>query len=173
LLLIKIYPEINWNIFTCRKTVPRGFWDSAENKRKFIEKIRRDFDIKSSEEWSRISREQIFKFRGAGVLSKTGNLRGVLRDVFPNQEWRDEKFMRRNKKARQRWLTLKISEIFENFEVIEDFKNTEISKKAGLSVEIDIFIPELKLGFEYQGEHHFEETQGRDLGLLRNKNSGM
>jgi len=33
-------------------------------------------------------------------------------------------------------------------------------------VEIDIFIPELKLGFEYQGEHHFEENSRAGFGSI-------
>lgn len=55
-----------------------------------------------------------------------------------------------------------VKEIFVEREIIFHYRGKELE-----GLEIDIFIPSLKLGFEYQGQQHFKNVQhwGGELGL--------
>jgi len=86
-----------------------------------------------------LSRNQISPIRGAGTIFKN-KLFSMLRIILADEEWENNyNFSKINKKSRQRWLFLKIQEIFFEFEVLEDFTQTKMSKKVGFSVELDIF----------------------------------
>jgi hypothetical protein len=39
--------------------------------------------------------------------------------------------------------------------VHEDFLHPDLHFESGLSIQLDIFLPDLLLAFEYQGEQHF------------------
>jgi hypothetical protein len=42
-------------------------------------------------------------------------------------------------------------------EVLEDYHHADILFKSGRPIQLDIYLPEKKLAFEYQGEHHFQD----------------
>ena len=43
-------------------------------------------------------------------------------------------------------------------EIYEDYGHKQLSNSIGRVVELDVYIPELHLGFEYQGEQHYKPT---------------
>jgi hypothetical protein len=40
-------------------------------------------------------------------------------------------------------------------EIIENYKDSKFQRVNGTIIELDIYLPEEKLAFEYQGQHHF------------------
>ena len=40
----------------------------------------------------------------------------------------------------------------------EDYKHPKVKFKSRKSTELDVYIPELNLALEYQGEHHFRNV---------------
>lgn len=79
--------------------------------------------------------------------------------VYPSVKWEEEKFAAKNKKAEQRLLLVLVQELFPGKEILEDYKHPAIGleKSRGKKAELDIFIPELNLAFEYQGEQHYRD----------------
>ena len=51
-----------------------------------------------------------------------------------------------------------VKEIFSNEEVVYDYRHPDLRfKKSNAKMELDIWLPNLSLGIEYQGEQHYEE----------------
>lgn len=68
-----------------------------------------------------------------------------------------------SKRATQRLLVNTVRKIFPNSTLIEEHKSSELffnpssATAAPRSMELDIYLPELKLAFEFQGAHHYED----------------
>jgi len=63
------------------------------------------------------------------------------------------------------------SGIFINEEVVEEFHDKKILRQSGFPLEFDLFLPNLKLAFEYQGEQHFREIPAAGFGTLDSRKS--
>jgi len=61
-VLIKIYPEIKWDVFSCRKIIPHHFWNSIENQRKFLDKITEKYNLKIQSDWVKINLNELPEF---------------------------------------------------------------------------------------------------------------
>ena len=68
----------------------------------------------------------------------------------------------RLKKSEQRWLFLCIKKIYSNiYLILEDYvSSSHTFENSGIGIEIDIFIPALNLGLEYNGEQHYDDIPG-------------
>ena len=62
------------------------------------------------------------------------------------------------KKSSQRLLYVTVKKLFPDAAVIEEYREEGITGKTGAPLELDVFVPQLKLAFEYQGRQHFEDT---------------
>jgi len=153
-VLNTIYPEFNWNP-SVEISFPKYFWRSEKFLNKVIQKLQHHFLINSKKDWYRLSHVQIREIFGREI--KHTKITGMLRNIFPEESWTYAKFSHRNKKARQRWLFVQISQIFRNHVILEDFRPKELFQSTGTLVELDIFLPKLNLGFEFHGEQHFLE----------------
>jgi len=153
-MLQKIYPEINWHVFD-RKHIPHGFRNSPQYQRNYLSDLQRNFFIQNKDDWYRLSCEQISQAMGREMKKK--NLLEMLRNNFPEEDWNLGELSKRNKKARQRWLFLKIQEIFNTEEILENIRHKSVKRNSGTLLELDIFFPNLDFALEFHGEQHYQE----------------
>ena len=59
-IISSLIPEPNWLPWKFH-AVPRGYWDILENQRKFVEWLGKELNIKTQEEWYKVSSQVIFK----------------------------------------------------------------------------------------------------------------
>jgi len=92
----------------------------------------------------------------------------ILQNIFPEEEWHPVEISRKNKKSRQRWLFLKIQEIFKNEVIHENYKH-ELKWNSGYFMEFDIYLPEKKLAIEFHGEQHYSEIPSAGFSGLKER----
>ena len=153
-----LYPELEkeWNPLLVRKNVSRNYWNNLDNIKQFLIKFENEFEINDKEDYYRISINQFKYFGGAGILKKYNfKFISLLKDVYPDFNWNEEKLKFTNKLAEQRRLFILVKRLYPKFQVIENFLFSPVVTSG---FEIDVYIPELKLGFEYQGIQHFKDS---------------
>lgn len=102
-----IFPEQTWNRVLCRPVVPPGYWECADNVREFLELLRREVDVKSQDDWYRISGEEVGRLHG-GSLLKQMTLLEALRKAYPGMRWEERDTP---KKSSQRQLFVALSRL--------------------------------------------------------------
>eukprot|EP01118_Nematostelium_gracile_P014723 TRINITY_DN5803_c0_g1_i1.p1 TRINITY_DN5803_c0_g1~~TRINITY_DN5803_c0_g1_i1.p1 ORF type:complete len:422 (-),score=70.29 TRINITY_DN5803_c0_g1_i1:16-1281(-) len=157
-MLKNLYPNYQWRRWRF-KPLSNYCWtflDTLEGKKDFVEYLSERFQISRTDDWYRISLEQMFSIIPKTVLEKY-SLFSLLEAVFPDYPWEQEKFNRKQMKASQRNLAKLVQQLFPSSEIKENFWDPSICTKTGRTLELDIFLPKEKLALEYQGEGHFHE----------------
>eukprot|EP00011_Vannellida_sp_DIVA3-517-6-12_P001220 CAMPEP_0114609758 /NCGR_PEP_ID=MMETSP0168-20121206/3251_1 /TAXON_ID=95228 ORGANISM="Vannella sp., Strain DIVA3 517/6/12" /NCGR_SAMPLE_ID=MMETSP0168 /ASSEMBLY_ACC=CAM_ASM_000044 /LENGTH=525 /DNA_ID=CAMNT_0001820681 /DNA_START=1 /DNA_END=1578 /DNA_ORIENTATION=+ len=83
------FPEQDLEPFLCRPQVPKGFWDDAANKRRFMDYVAKQHSVASQADWKRVSTRDIARLGGARLLRGHGNVVELLKAAYPEQEWEE------------------------------------------------------------------------------------
>jgi len=159
------FPEYNWNFDRFERKSEQGFWKSESVQREVMDRIGSALEIKSWEDWYSVRVEDVSRLGAQSLLIYYGNsLIRALMAIYPEHPWNlqsavpssSTKTVPSKSQSRAfasvRQLFPHVHDIHFNY-VIEDLKfgDTEFS------MEFDIFIPSLKLAFEYHGQQHYSE----------------
>ena len=144
---------------------PPGYWDEESNILQFLVELKEKFNLKSSDDWLRLSKNQIQTHGGDGLLEKF-SLHQIIQ--FYNPEFMYDKqystYLKSSstfiKRSSQRWLFLQIKKLFPHEEIVEDFFHNEIYRQTGTPVQFDVFLVHKNIAFEYHGKHHYEDSPG-------------
>ena len=135
-----------------------GYWDNQENIDNFLSKIKEKYNLKTPEDWKRVSKTQIIQEGGSGLL--TNKIYSTIKIKFENEEEISiSKLLARSveKRSSQRWLFLQIKKLYPHEEIIEDYFHSDISRQSGFTVQFDIFMIERNIAIEYHGQQHYED----------------
>ena len=144
---------------------PPGYWENRENITNFIDSFKIKYDLKSKDDWNRISKQQIYEQGGRGLLkasqnpefiSKTENIPEIS-ELTSTKQNNQSNSTAKLKRSSQRWLFLQIQKIFTGEEIVEDYFHPEISRKSGFNVQFDVYLTNKKIAFEYHGKQHYED----------------
>ena len=86
-LLQSVYPEFSWDPLLHTNRVPHKFWQSMENKRKFMDSIAADLSLKSPSDWKGVTYNMIEEYGGAAILHQYPTLMDLFKDVYPEYSW--------------------------------------------------------------------------------------
>ena len=111
--------------------------------------------IRNPEDWYKTTGKEFASNGGGGLLTEyyQGSPSAAVMEYLPDYNWHREKFSFRKKRQKQLYRIIK--RIFIGYEVKWDFKHPQLRfVETQRNMELDIFITELGLAIEYQGEQH-------------------
>jgi len=83
-MLQAIYPEQGFTAANCRGRMPQGYWKSEENRRSFLEKLAAAHDVRTADDWAKVTPEHVTRAGGAVLLHMHGNsLQKAVAVAFP------------------------------------------------------------------------------------------
>jgi len=83
--LSDLYPEQGLEAAQCRPKLPQGYWQSAANRRAFMERVAAAHGVRTAADWKKVGQEQLREAGGGGLLARYGNnVLALLRDVYPD-----------------------------------------------------------------------------------------
>ena len=147
-------------LFSDSKHKSSSYWNNDNNIQLFIQKLKDKYNIKSENDWKRISKTQIRSAGGSGLLAKHFNHDEKRNLIEKNPELIYISGSCISDRPAQRWLFLQIQKLFPDDEIVEDFFHNEISRQSGFNVQFDIFIINRNIAFEYHGKQHYEDLSG-------------
>eukprot|EP01127_Copromyxa_protea_P011086 TRINITY_DN2768_c0_g1_i1.p1 TRINITY_DN2768_c0_g1~~TRINITY_DN2768_c0_g1_i1.p1 ORF type:complete len:426 (-),score=84.35 TRINITY_DN2768_c0_g1_i1:1313-2590(-) len=156
-LLKILYPLENWKS-SALLNVPQDTWKDPKKTRDFLEALEPSLFISKKEDWYYVGLKHL-KLVGAGsCLSHFSNrIANMLQFGFPEIAWDPKMFSNRRKQASQRWLFQLATQLFQGKEIIYNYRFNPADGETILAtnMEFDIWLPELRIAMEYQGEHHY------------------
>ena len=169
--------------FYNKKPKPAGYWENERNRNHFFESLAHKYNLKTPQDWKRISLHQIVSHGGHWLFYSNNEYLEKTKITFdiPNTENNTntekttyhlkELISEINyKRSAQRWLFLQVQKIFPHEEIVEDYFHSEISRDTGFSVQFDIFLIRKNIAIEYHGIQHYEDVSKRFASLEMYKN---
>lgn len=153
-MLTEVFPDHKWQIWRFQQ-VPKGFYDNLDNKRDYFDWLEDELEIKELSDWYRISLDQIAKIGPTTLFKKYDGIANVVRKIYPdyNWDWTTKVF-----RASQWRLKRLVERLFPNHPVKEEYTDRELVYPSGGKMLLDLYISEIKLAFEYQGQQHYYEV---------------
>ena len=145
------------------------FWNDKQNRQQFIDKLKLKYNLKTPEDWKRLSEFQIksqggyWLFYNNMKFMKEINITFKIKDklnVESHVSYSLKDLLVSNalsKRSSQRWLFLQVQKLFPGEEIVEDYFHSDISRETGCSVQFDIFLIKRNIAIEYHGIQHYED----------------
>eukprot|EP01114_Cavostelium_apophysatum_P005470 TRINITY_DN1649_c1_g4_i2.p1 TRINITY_DN1649_c1_g4~~TRINITY_DN1649_c1_g4_i2.p1 ORF type:complete len:470 (+),score=99.43 TRINITY_DN1649_c1_g4_i2:214-1623(+) len=176
-----VYPQYDFQQFPPRAAV--GYWRDLNRQRELMNEIGEKLNIRTWSDWYGVQTNHVAQCGGQPILKLYGtSLAAALKSIFPEYAWRFEQTPQKKSewwknnakflgKAHLRMYEILQSEIFgEVSDVFVNYLHPSFTfTESKNPMEFDVFIPSLKLCFEYHGEQHFSGAEDELLQRQRNK----
>ncbi len=88
-MLKTLLPEFNWDPLQFKRA-PQRYWDDEDNQKAFFERLRKELNLQSSEDWDTISNQTLVEYRGSSLLRKYSGSKMLLKKFAPEfiAKWR-------------------------------------------------------------------------------------
>ena len=159
-LRLQACPELKDTIKIFKKPKKmNGFWNKHENIIQFLDEFKKEYNLRSIEDWNRISLRQIKSFGGSALINKLSLLQ-LMKIAFPNSEdkWGRINNSKKDKRSSQRWLFLQVQKLFPGCEIVEDYFHQELTRVSSAPVQFDVFVIDKNVAFEFHGIQHYEDV---------------
>eukprot|EP01114_Cavostelium_apophysatum_P008802 TRINITY_DN2161_c0_g2_i1.p1 TRINITY_DN2161_c0_g2~~TRINITY_DN2161_c0_g2_i1.p1 ORF type:complete len:525 (-),score=71.58 TRINITY_DN2161_c0_g2_i1:75-1649(-) len=120
--LIAVYPEHPWKPWKFVK-VSNGFWQNADNQRKFLDDLAIELKLKDWHDWYKIGEKSVIEHGGGALLNNhKGSMHRMLATAYPEIPWKFGKPSKGEQKDSGYWADKK-----NQFQFLED-----LAKQVGI-----------------------------------------
>ena len=149
----ELYPNYSFKEWLFPR-VPKNFWKSKKNHRKATDWLLKEIcQFNSYEDFYLVREEDFEKNQLTSLLRIYGSSRNIVSKLYPDYKFEDYLFEKSGRGAMRVFSILKM--MFPEYSLKWRYKFNDLRfEKSGYPIELDIFIPELKWGIEYQGDQH-------------------
>ena len=87
------YLHHEWLAWKMEQNVPRGFWNSKENQKHFMDWLGNELGVKDMNHWYSVITTEIRENGGGSLMSKFGDLPSkLLQSIYTEHPWQLRKF---------------------------------------------------------------------------------
>jgi len=150
------YPEYDWKDWLFFHSPP-GFWNDDDNCREYLKWLANELSFNELDDWYKLNQVLLQRHHGHGLHRRfSGSPEQILRYFFPNHEWDNARFG----VGKNEMLVLEYTkQIFPKHDIYSQYRHQKVrSSLTNRTLEFDIWIPDLMLAIEYQGEQHYSES---------------
>ena len=157
-MLTHLYPDHKWQLWKFLHT-PRGFWGNSEELKNYVEYLAGKLRVEKLDDWYRVSLDHVERFGPTTSFKRHGGISKVLSQIYPKHTWDLKRLESPNLSKASQWrLRKSVEQLFPNTIVLEDYHQEGLLFSSGQKMQIDVYIPSMKLAFEYQGKQHFHSV---------------
>jgi len=132
--------------------VPNGYWSDPNNLNSYFHWVKETLKISNVSDWPALSQHLSSLSKGMQVVHRVGGLEHCVHKYFPQYSSNSSHLSKS-----QLILFQTVRSLFPDVEILTDFTHPDlIFSHTKKSMEIDVFVPALSIGFEYQGEQHYK-----------------
>eukprot|EP01114_Cavostelium_apophysatum_P001389 TRINITY_DN11199_c0_g1_i1.p1 TRINITY_DN11199_c0_g1~~TRINITY_DN11199_c0_g1_i1.p1 ORF type:complete len:588 (-),score=156.40 TRINITY_DN11199_c0_g1_i1:19-1782(-) len=152
--LAAVYPEHKWQAWKFA-SVPKGYWDDDANVMQAVAALSEEIGIEQISDWKMLTPTQLDSLGMGTLRKKYGGVLALLQKLFPSHSWE-----RVHSKKVQYVMFRNVRMLFpEAADVHLDYQHLGMLYTAtNKPMELDVYVPSLKIAFEYQGAQHFDQS---------------
>lgn len=143
------YPEFEWYPWLFLHTA-HNVWNEKETQRRCVDWLAEKLGVEIPEHWYDVTIQMVKELGGGGLVAHhEGSLMKALQSAYPEYQWNALWKLSEGQGYVGRFL-----KTFLKFDILINHKLWSPQSKS--KIELDVYIPELELAFEYQGVQHHQ-----------------
>lgn len=161
-LLQTLRPKTNWNFWKFKKSA-RGLWHNKERQVEYLNWLSDTLGLVGYQDWYDVTSADFEANYGVSLLGLySASVSECVMTILDEHPW-EKIFFYKNEFKRERRLYGIIACGLPKFKVHFRYKHPQISHRlSNRPMEFDVFVEELNLGIEYQGQQHYEPIERFD-----------